>query len=146
MGSPQGSVLLLGGTGKVARHITPILSSAGIATLVASRSGTAPDGHTGVRFDWHDKSTWDGTLAAPGSPPVRAVFIVAPYVGDPGPLAAEFIDLARAKRVRRFVLLSASLVPDGGPAMGQIHKYLRELGDKGELEWAVLRPTWFQGL
>ncbi|KAH8682273.1 hypothetical protein BX600DRAFT_448127, partial [Xylariales sp. PMI_506] len=28
--------------------------------------------------------------------------------------------------------------------MGKVHTYLRELGDRGEIEWAVLRPTWFQ--
>ncbi|KAK3939700.1 hypothetical protein QBC46DRAFT_387357 [Diplogelasinospora grovesii] len=28
--------------------------------------------------------------------------------------------------------------------MGKVHAYLRELGTRGEVDWAVLRPTWFQ--
>ncbi|KAM7208108.1 hypothetical protein V8F20_001654 [Naviculisporaceae sp. PSN 640] len=46
--------------------------------------------------------------------------------------------------VRRFVLQSASCIEPGGPAMGKVHGYFRELGSRGEIEWAVLRPSWFQ--
>lgn len=28
--------------------------------------------------------------------------------------------------------------------MGKVHAYLRELGQRGDVEWGVLRPTWFQ--
>lgn len=140
-----GTILLLGGTGKVAGQIAPLLHPT-YPVLLASRSGTSPDStkYTGVKFDWNDKSTWDQALSA-GPTPVTSVFIVAPGMLEPGPVAREFIDLAREKGATRFVLLSGSPVEDGGPAMGKIHQTLRELGDKGELEWAVLRPTWFQG-
>jgi festuclavine dehydrogenase len=30
--------------------------------------------------------------------------------------------------------------------MGGVHALLKERGDRGEFEWAVLRPTWFQGM
>ena len=53
-----------------------------------------------------------------------------------------FIDVAVEKGVRRFVLLSASVLDVGdGPMMGQVSKYLSSLG----VDWAVLRPTWFMG-
>jgi festuclavine dehydrogenase len=75
-----------------------------------------------------------------------AVFIVVPSLVEPGGMVAAFIDMARAKaRATRFVLLSASPIEEDGPAMGQVHRRLRERGDKGEIDWAVLRPTWFQG-
>lgn len=142
---PTGTVLLLGGTGKVGREIAPLLQPT-CPVLLASRSGTSPDPakYTGVRFDWNEKSTWEPALSA-GPTPVTSVWIVAPGILNPGPVAKDFIDLARAKGAVRFVLLSSTQVEDGGPAMGQIHKSLRELGERGETEWAVLRPTWFQG-
>ena len=52
-----------------------------------------------------------------------------------------FVDLARSRGVNRFVLLSSSAIKVGGPAHGQIHQYLSDLG----VEYAVLRPTWFMG-
>ncbi|KAH6657721.1 agroclavine dehydrogenase [Truncatella angustata] len=139
-----GTILLLGGTGKVAREIAPLLYPT-YPVVIASRSGSSSDSakYTGVKFDWHDESTWDAALSA-GPTPVSSVWIVVPGMLEPGPVARKFIGLARQKGAIRFVLLSSSQVEDGGPAMGQIHQYLRELGDKAEAEWAVLRPTWFQ--
>jgi len=53
-----------------------------------------------------------------------------------------FIDLALSKGVKRFVLLSASLLDVAdGPAMSRVSKYVSEKVP----EWAVLRPTWFMG-
>ncbi|AEO66121.1 uncharacterized protein THITE_2143750 [Thermothielavioides terrestris NRRL 8126] len=86
----------------------------------------------------------------PAPPAIRAAYLIAP----PGALdadrrLADFIDLARARGVRRFVLQSASALEPGGPAMGRAHAYLSELAGKGGegkggVEWAVLRPSWFQ--
>jgi hypothetical protein len=56
----------------------------------------------------------------------------------------EFVDFARERGAQRFVLQSASSIEEGGPAMGKVHSYLKKLGGQGAVEWAVLRPTWFQ--
>ncbi|KAK4248490.1 hypothetical protein C7999DRAFT_13616 [Corynascus novoguineensis] len=114
-----------------------------------------------VFFDWHNRDTWS-TLFSSSSPveekaggsssnspgqghQIAAVFLVAPTSVDSDRLLSDLIDVAReAGRVRRFVLLSASPLDKGGPAMGQAHAYLDELGQRGEVEWACLRPTWFQ--
>ncbi|KAI1138191.1 putative ergot alkaloid A [Hypoxylon sp. FL0543] len=136
--STSSAVLVTGGTGKVGSRLVPLLIEAGIPALVASRSGKAPAGATGVHFDWDDEATWQPILANP----VRAVFIVAPAAPDQSPFI-KFVDQARARGVQRFVVLSASSVEEGGPLMGGTHKRLRELGDEGKVEWAVLRPTWF---
>jgi hypothetical protein len=54
-----------------------------------------------------------------------------------------FINLATEKGVRRFVLLSASLLDVGdGPIMAQVSQYIASLG----VEWAVLRPSWVMGM
>ena len=77
---------------------------------------------------------------------IRSVYLIAPPgVLDAADLMMEFVDFARnEKGVRRFVLQSASCIESGGPSMGKVHGHLRELGSRGELEWAVLRPSWFQ--
>lgn len=139
-----GTILLLGGTGKVASEIAPLLHPT-YPVLLASRSGSSPEPakYTGVKFDWDDKQTWESTLSA-GPTPVTSVWIVLPTAVDPAPLVREFIDLAREKGTLRFVLLSSSQLEEGVAAWGQVHQYLRELGEKGSVEWAVLRPSWFQ--
>ncbi|RYP43052.1 hypothetical protein DL768_010110 [Monosporascus sp. mg162] len=144
-----GAVFLTGGTGKVASRIALLLQAAGIPAIIASRSGHAPpgSGYTGVRFDWDDRATWEPALAASTQKHggLSAVFLVMPGMPDPGPAAADFVDLARARAgAKRFVLLSASSVEEGGPAMGQVHALLRERGERGEIGWAVVRPTWMQ--
>lgn len=140
--STTGAVLLTGGTGKVGSRIAPLLHAAGIPTLVASRSGSAPAGLTGVKFDWEDQATWSPTFA---SHSVGAVLLVERGAPDQPQKMKALVDLARTKGARRFVLLSASSIEEDGLLMGKTHRYLHELGGAGEVEWAVLRPTWFDG-
>ncbi|KAG7139004.1 Festuclavine synthase II like protein [Verticillium longisporum] len=141
-----GPVLLLGGTGKVARSIAALLAKTDMPTIQASRSGatTEPDATniSGVAFDWHDETTYAKALAA--TP--RAVFLVAPPILDSFSPMSAFINIAREKGVRRFVLLSSSALEadEEGVAMGKVHAYLKALDDEGRTEWAALRPTWFQ--
>ncbi|KAI1464141.1 NAD(P)-binding protein [Daldinia caldariorum] len=138
MSSQSGSILLLGGTGKVASRIAPLLHAAGVPFLLASRAGSAPNGYTGVKFDWEDESTWEPIFATP----ISAVYLVSPR-RDAQDTMKKFVDLALSKGARRFVLLGASLVEEGGQMFGKVHTYLRELGEAGKIGWAVLRPTWF---
>ncbi|KAI0169829.1 putative ergot alkaloid A [Hypoxylon sp. FL1284] len=141
--STPGTVLLLGGTGKVGSRVTALLQAASVPALVASRSGGAPPGLAGVRFDWDDRTTWEPVFS--GDTPIKAVLLVerggAP---DLPQKMRDFVDLARVKGpADRFVLLSASSIPEDGLLAGQTHRYLHDLGDRGEIGWAVLRPTWF---
>ncbi|KAI1771770.1 putative ergot alkaloid A [Hypoxylon cercidicola] len=138
--STPGAILLTGGTGKVGSRIAPLLQAANIPTLVASRSGSAPSGLTGVKFDWADRATWEPIFA---SHSVKTVLLVEQGAPDQPQMMKDLIDLARTKGASRFVLLSASLIEEDGLLMGQTHRYLHELGDAGEVEWAVLRPSWF---
>ncbi|KAI8962580.1 NAD(P)-binding protein [Daldinia sp. FL1419] len=137
--SQSGSVLLLGGTGKVGSRIAPLLHEAKIPFLVASRSGSAPDGYTGVKFNWEDESTWEPIFATP----ISAIWLVVPHADDQTTIK-KFVDLAVSKGTKRIVLLSSSAIKEGGMLMGKVHAYLRELGEAGKIGWAVLRPTWFQ--
>lgn len=139
--SSKGTILLTGGTGKIASRIAPLLSLNGNTVLVASRSGNFPSiaNTTGVKFDWLDPITYDSPFS---HYQLDAIFLVAPPIMECLPPMKAFIDVAAEKGVKRLVLLSASLLDVGdGPAMGQVSKYVSERG----LEWTVLRPTWFMG-
>jgi uncharacterized protein YbjT (DUF2867 family) len=156
MSTPTPAILVLGGTGTVGSRIVSQLaaSSHPHRILVASRSTTKNDvapktdspkvQH--VPFDWSNTDTWDDLLAKDSTTKITAVFLIAPPWLGAEKVMIDFIDLARGRGVPRFVLLSASPIPAGGPAMGKVHAYLQELGQRGEVEWASLRPTWFQGM
>jgi festuclavine dehydrogenase len=137
---PASTILLLGGTGKTSSAITPLLLAAHHNVVVASRSGNAPAGTIGTRFDWSDPSTYPKPFEA--AKDIKAAFLVAPSAAaDVLTPMKEFIEVARSNGVQRFVLLSSSAIEKGGPVMGLVHEYLAELG----VEWAVLRPSWFMG-
>lgn len=138
---PKNTILLLGGTGKVASRIAPLLSSNGNQVLVASRSGASPQlaNSRGVKFDWFDPSTFPSAFEIS---PVAAVFLVTPTTLYPLSIMKPFIDLAISEGVKRFVLLSSSLNDIGDEAlMGKVSEYLVSLN----VDYAILRPSWFMG-
>ncbi|MEJ0064287.1 MAG: NAD(P)H-binding protein [Caulobacteraceae bacterium] len=127
-GGVSGLVLVTGGTGKTGRRVAEQLSAAGSAVRVASRGGS-------IRFDWSDPDTWAATLDG-----VSAVYLVPPPgAGDVSAAMIALVQTAMARGARRFVLLSGSPMPEGGPGVGQTHRWLRE----NTADWAVLRPSWF---
>lgn len=138
--SSKPTILLLGGTGKVASSIAQILKEYGQPTILASRRGTAHAGFAGCRFDWLDSKTFNAPFERAQN--ITSAFLTAPAVMDIFPPMKAFIDFARTKGVKRFVLLSASVFEVGGPAMGQIQQYLIDIG----VDYAVLRPSWFMGM
>jgi uncharacterized protein YbjT (DUF2867 family) len=86
-------------------------------------------------FDWTAPGTHDQALKDVG-----AVYLISPSAGDdPAPLVIDFCRKAITAGVERLVLLSGSMLPEGGPRMGQVHSWLRVNAP----EWAVLRPSWF---
>jgi uncharacterized protein YbjT (DUF2867 family) len=124
-------VLITGGKGKTGRRVASRLTATGIDVAIGTRT---PDGPQDRRFDWADPSSasaFDGC---------DAVYLVAPtdrtdHLAVMQPLLEEAMD----RGVRRFVLLSASLLEPDGPMMGEVHGWLA----KSATEWAVLRPSWF---
>jgi ergot alkaloid biosynthesis protein len=129
----SGLVLVTGGTGKTGRRVAAQLRERGVACRVGARAVVSGEG--AQRFDWTDSATWDNALKS-----VSAIYLVAPPIaGDPAPMMIDFIQRARERGITRFVLLSSSLLPAGGPAMGTVHLWLQE----NVAEWAVLRPSWF---
>ena len=131
----SGKILVLGGTGKTGAPLVTRLVEEGHGVKCASRSGAAPEGAEGYRIDWYDADGPDDALDGVG-----AVYLIAP-LGAPDPLQImkPFIETAMGRGVGRFVLLSSSLLEEGGPAMGAVHAFLRQCAP----QWAVLRPSWF---
>ncbi|MGE7386185.1 NAD(P)H-binding protein [Streptomyces sp. NPDC004126] len=130
-----GTTLVIGATGTTGSRTCAQLTAAGHAVRAAGRRATPVPGAEAVAFDWYDPATHAAALAG-----ADRVYVVPP-VGDPDPAAVvlPFLRRARASGVRRAVLLSASSVAEGGPAVGRVHAALPGIFD----EWAVLRPSWF---
>ncbi|MFC7310640.1 NAD(P)H-binding protein [Streptomyces monticola] len=128
MAVTEGSVLVIGGTGKTGRRVVRQLTERGRRAVAASRSGER-------RFDWRDKSTWEPAVAE-----VRAAYLVDAQTEDAAALMAEFAEVAVRAGVRRLVLLSArAWEQSDAPAAFAVEDAVRASG----AEWTVLRPTWF---
>ena len=125
-------ILVTGGTGKTGRRVAKLLRQRGLAARVATRS---PDTTDQVRFDWADAGTFADAIDG-----VRAIYMVAPTgAADPLDAMRPFIDQAIEAGVGRLVLLSSSMLEEGGPLMGGVHAYLKAEAPG----WTVLRPSWF---
>lgn len=137
------TILVTGSSGKTSSRLASLLRESSHPFLIASRSGSAPSPYTAVRFDWLDPSTYPGVFTCPQAQqsPITAVYIVAPSVADLVTPVKSFIDFAKEKGVKRFVLLSSSGVDKGHHLLGKVHALLEDSGS----EWTVLRASWFMG-
>ncbi|KAF9482669.1 NAD(P)-binding protein [Pholiota conissans] len=133
------TILVTGGRGKTGIALSKLLHEAKLPFVIASRSGQAPAPYKAVTFDWTDPTTYENPFKA--DPNIDRIYVVGPEgVYDALPAVKPFINFARTKGVKRFVLLSASQLEAGTPFLGTVHQYLIDIG----VEYAVLRPTWFQ--
>jgi ergot alkaloid biosynthesis protein len=125
-------ILVTGGSGKTGSRIVSRLRQGGLEPRVAVRS---PRAAGTVRFDWLDAATFDQALEG-----VRAVYLLAPPdATDSLEAMRPFLEKALDEGVEKFVLLSASILEEGGPMMGAVHAFLKSHAP----QWTVLRPTWF---
>ncbi|CAN0576234.1 unnamed protein product [Ectocarpus sp. 12 AP-2014] len=124
-------ILVIGGKGTTGQRVVERLAATGAEVAVGTRKPTeSRDRH----FDWADAAS---VAAFKGC---SAVYLVAPtdrtdHLDVMRPILEGAID----RQVRRFVLLSSSLLDRGGPMMGSVHAWLAD----NTPEWAVLRPSWF---
>lgn len=134
------SVLLIGGTGKTAVRVAALLSESKKPFLLASRRGpdAAPNGYPAVKFDWTDESTWNRGFEA-GL--VESVYLMEPQVALPWLPMIKFVDFARHNGVKRFVLCAGTSATLGKDGMGRVWEHFI----KTNVEFAVLRPSWFMG-
>ena len=124
-------VLLIGGTGKTGKRVARQLEEKGIDFQLATRH---PKQAKDRYFDW-EKPCSDSVFTG-----ISSIYLVSPtHSSDHRAIVRPVLEQALAQGVKRFVLLSASSLPEGGPLMGQTHAFLRQHAP----EWCVLRPTWF---
>ncbi|KAI0436162.1 putative ergot alkaloid A [Xylaria telfairii] len=136
------TILLLGGRGKTASRIAALVHAANLQFLVASRSVSTTSPYRQVHFDWTQDDTFKNPFVKAsndGMKPISSVYLVPPPIFELSPPMIRFVDFARQQGVRKFVLLSASIIEKGGEAMGLVHEHL----DRLDVEYTVLRPTWF---
>ncbi|KAJ7488509.1 hypothetical protein B0H11DRAFT_1720406, partial [Mycena galericulata] len=117
--------------------LAKLLLQAKIPVVLANRSGDVPAPFKGARFDWLDAATYGIPFEV--DPTIDRIYLIPPPTLGMLPLMKAFIDVAIGKGVKRFVLMSASMVELGGPIMGQVHEYLSSLN----VEFCALRPSWF---
>lgn len=134
-----GAIFITGATGKTGGKLSQLLQAANHDILVASRTGQAPP-FKAAKFDWFDESTFENPFTTDVN--IDKVYLVVPGLLDVLPVVQPFIDLAISKGVKRFVMCGANAVDKDGPAWGQVHKYLIDLG----VDYTVLRPDRFDGM
>lgn len=121
------TILVIGSTGKIGRHVTARLRDRDVTVKAASRRGP-------VHFDWHDEATWSG--AVDGS---QSVYLVDSQDAERVPLLRRFGALAAHRGVRTLVFLSAREAESVNPALEEKEQAVKDAG----IEWTILRPTWF---
>jgi uncharacterized protein YbjT (DUF2867 family) len=131
------TILITGGTGTTGLILAKLASSKGHKVLLTSRSGKAPEPFKAVTFDWNDTTTFENPFSA--DPDISSIYLVAPPVYAQVEVVGPFVDLAIAKGIKRFVLLSGTGLKAGDPTMGKIHEHLIKRG----VEYTVLRATDF---
>ncbi|MFE7661081.1 NmrA family NAD(P)-binding protein [Streptomyces celluloflavus] len=130
-----GTTLVIGATGTTGSRTAAQLTAAGHRVKAASRRAAPVAGAEPVPFDWYDPATHAAALNG-----VDRVYLIPPLGdSDPATTMLPFLHQARTAGVHRAVLLSSSAIPEGGPAVGKVHRALTGLFE----QWAVLRPSWF---
>ena len=129
------TALVIGASGTTGSRVVAQLVAAGHGVKAATRHATPVGCAAPVRFDWYDPSTHAAALDGAD----RVYLIPPPADSDPVAVMVPFLRQARAAGVHRAVLLSSSAIPEGGPAVGSVHRALPDLVE----QWAVLRPSWF---
>lgn len=125
----DGTVLVLGATGKTGRRLLPRLRLRGVRVRAASRSSA-------TAFDWSEPAGWDAALRG-----ADAVYVVAPDVAGP---VHELLARAQAAGVRRVVLQSGHGADTWGDCGFGVGMRSAEDAVRGcALEWSVLRPANF---
>lgn len=126
------TVLVLGGTGKTARHLSGLLREAGDTVRTAARHGAD------VRFDWSDAATHGPALDG-----VDRVYLIPPAfdLGFAG-VVSTFLDRAETAGVGHVTYLSAHGVEHLPPEVAMRAVEL-DLAARNGFTHSVLRPSWF---
>jgi uncharacterized protein YbjT (DUF2867 family) len=146
-GSPGGAVVVFGATGEVGRATVRALHARGQHVTAVSRDpqrarGVLPPDVPVVRADLRDPATVAAAVRG-----ARAVLVQSPAGPDQDQLQATLVDAAVAAGVRRLVkvsALAATVRPDSGSHVGQLHYATETRIRQSAVPWTFVRPTPFQ--
>lgn len=137
----QSTVLVIGASGTVGRHLSRRLLKMGVPVRGATRTPRRAvhrklPATEWVRFDLEDPDTF-----APALRGVRRLFLLArPGDPDPAGVAAPLIEAMKVAEVRRIVNLTAMGAESRGDVpLGEVERLVEEAG----FAWTHLRPNWF---
>ncbi|KAI1084745.1 NAD(P)-binding protein [Whalleya microplaca] len=132
------SILLTGGSGKTAPRVAALLAADKRPFLLGSRQGPGAglNGHPTVKFDMSDESTWTKPFE---NTQIKAVYMMEPRISQPWVPMNKFVDLAKERGVKRFVLCAGNSATLGQDGMGRVWEHFLESG----VDFCVLRPSWF---
>lgn len=122
----NGTILVIGGTGKTGRRVAERLTERGVSVRIGSRSGNPA-------FDWDDTGTWGAALTGI----TKAYVTYYPDLAFPGvsELIARFAAAAAASGVEKIVLLSGR----GEEGAVASEESIKESG----IAWTIVRCNWF---
>ncbi|WP_152691119.1 NAD(P)H-binding protein [Jiangella alkaliphila] len=136
-------ILVTGATGRVGRPLINLLRIAGAGVRAVSRDATEAELPAGVEVVEGDPSRPDTVADALDG--VTSLFLHPRAVGDG---AADLVDLARRRGVRRVVALAAINIDDDPSEQpsrlaGDRNREAEEAAAGSGLEWTSLRPSFF---
>ncbi|KAJ3529982.1 hypothetical protein NMY22_g8765 [Coprinellus aureogranulatus] len=140
--SSEMSILITGGNSQTGLATAKYLKEAGKRPVIASRRGVASNGFNVVKLDWSDPSTLEAPFA--DGQTYEGVYLLSPMtlagVVDVTPAIINFIDIAAARGVKRFVFISGCMVDKNGDhGHAKIHKHL----EAKNVDHLVLKPPMF---
>jgi uncharacterized protein YbjT (DUF2867 family) len=131
------TVLITTPNGKVGSEVARILLEAGVPVRIGAhtpaKAEAAFPGAEIVHFDYGDENSVKAALQD-----VTALYFAAPSM-TPASQQIRMLELAKAANVRRVVRLSAMGVEHSDNPLRQVEQAIEQT----DLEWTILRPTWF---
>ncbi|KAJ3543927.1 hypothetical protein NMY22_g2965 [Coprinellus aureogranulatus] len=140
--SSEMSILITGGNSQTGLATAKYLKEAGKRPVIASRQGVTSNGFDAVKLDWSDPSTLEAPFA--DGQTYEGVYLLSPMtlagVVDVTPAIINFINIAAARGVKRFVFISGCMVDKNGDhGHAKIHKHL----EAKNVDHLVLKPPMF---
>lgn len=128
-------ILVLGANGTVGRHLVAELLARGETVKAASRSGTAPAGGEGVRFDFGDAGTFDAAFDG-----VDRAFVMLPAGNVAiGEMLEPVLRAAIARGVK--VVYQSVFGADADDSIP--YRQMELLLEGAGTPYVILRPNWF---
>jgi uncharacterized protein YbjT (DUF2867 family) len=130
-----GTILVLGATGTVGRHLVRTLEAAGAPVRAASRSGIPVEGAGGVAFDFADRATWEAAFEG-----VDRLYLLAPTgTMDVKATLEPVVAFAAARGIKLVMQSVIGVDADDSIPYRQVELAIERAG----VPFVILRPNWF---